>query len=618
MFNVDLFPTEQNSKLSENSNSWPETLNIIVSHKYPELSQFVDKVIFSKVDKVRGYAVGYIMMQQDVFRIPFIIHKFILYPLDVYIKSGKYGYLDKKIAPRLVGDSWPFKTMTKNDHRQMFSKVGSCFEVGDITVERIENDPILLKYAELLSETMPEQIVNLGKQAIENDNLNKLAHDQPVLACVHTGDSKDHLTFEYFGKTAGEYRTLQEAKTELGHDRTKAVLAAGELAFGPLIPKNIVNHELPKEQFQFESGSNAQYPKPASISDGAVGTIRGNIYELRDIKDPNVHKNFIFMSTRQTNPIYYVVNSHTSRHIFLTPSEPTNVMNALPDDMQRPSMNKKAGIAFGIYMNDKIFGPFEILTEAQIGNDTIYTIKDGYEYDTFRLHITQHIKQITVDGNDIFVPNTTKLIWLGDTYEHPLVLEKKANIWVRLNASTDKRSFNLIDGGITGLPTGNLQQMGKTKTISALMYAGLSEAEAREAITKAMVDGTYSFQATPTATQTEGQTRAEIGVKAAPSKEHIKVAEVVIKLIDSKNLIKIGVDNSDSDSVELVLGLRLITPETVAKFRLLLPRIENTIDGLCKLLLTKRLGGDEVPVDERKVKTTVEALSDIKLELMGV
>lgn len=618
MFDTTIFPTEQNSKLSENSNTWPEALNIIVSRKYPELSTYVDKVVFSKIDKVRGYAVGYILMQQDAFRIPFVIHKFVLHPLDVYIKQGKYGYLNKRTAPQLVGNSWPFKPITKDDHQKMFSKMASCYEVSDLTVERLESDPALLKYAEMLVEAMPEQVINLGKQALANNAFNKLASGEPTLAAIHMDSGKTTIIAEYFGKEAGEYRSLNEAKAALGAEKVQAVLAAGELAFGPAVPRNAVCNNLPHEQFSFDTGSDAKYPKPAAISDGAVGFVRGNIYELRDIKAPNVQKYYVFLSTRQPHPIYYVINSQTSRHLFYTPQDSTGVMGATIDDLQRSSANQKEGMAFGVLMNDKIYGPFEILAEAQMGNDHVYTIKDGYEYDKLRLHITQHVKQITIDGDDIFVPNTATLLWLGKTYEKPLTLEKKAGIWVKLNASVDKSSFTLVDGGVTGIPPAELQNIGRTKAKSALMYAGLSEEESKAAIAKALADGTYSFQATPTATQSEGQTRAEVGATPAATKQQVKVAEEVIRLIDSKNLIKIAADQGDADSVELVLGLRLITPTTVAKFRLLLPRIDSTIDGLCKLLLTKRLGGDAVPVDENKVKTTVEALSEIEYELMGV
>ena len=68
----------------------------------------------------------------------------------------------------------------------------------------------------------------------------------------------------------------------------------------------------------------------------------------------------------------------------------------------------------------------------------------------------------------------------------------------------------------------------------------------------------------------------------------------------------------------MVLGLRMITPETVRRYRLLLPRIEDPIAGLCKLMLAKRLGGNKVPIDVHKLKSCISALSDIKRQLAGV
>ena len=241
MFDNTLFPTEQNSKLSENSNSWPEALNIILSRRFPELSKFVDKVVFSKVDKVRGYAVGYILMQQDAFRIPFIIEGFMLMPLDIYIKGGKYGYLNKKTAPQLIGTSWPFKQMSKEDNRTML-KTASCFEViDDLTLERIEKDPKLLKYAEMLAEEMPEQIVALGQQIAANLEMQKLA-SQPTLAGVHLDPSRTKFVFDYFDKVAGEYKTLAEAVTSVGRSIIDRTIHDGEVSFGPDVAKAVIHH----------------------------------------------------------------------------------------------------------------------------------------------------------------------------------------------------------------------------------------------------------------------------------------------------------------------------------------------------------------------------------------
>lgn len=618
MFDSSIFPTEQNSKLSENSNSWPEALNIILSRRFPELSKFVDKVVFSKVEKVRGYAVGYILMQKDAFRIPFIIENFMLMPLDIYIKGGKYGYLSKKSAPQLIGNSWPFKQISAEDNRMMF-KTANCFEVAELTIDRIEKDPKLLKYAEMLSNDMPEMVLALGRQALENQEMSKLAATQPSLAGVHMNEAKTKFVFEYFNKTAGEYRSLGEAVASIGRSVTDRVMTEGSVSFGPDVAKATVqNDDLPGEQFSFKSGSNTQYPKPAALSDGMMGYVRGNIYELRDIKAPSVSKNYVFMSTRQADPVYYVVNAHTNRHIFLTPSEGTGTMGALPDDMQRPAKNKSEGMAFGLYMGDKIFGPFEITGEAFIDGDSVYSIRDGYEYDKFRLHVTPHVKNIIVDGDDIFAPQTAKLIWLGKTFMPSSTLEKTAAVAVRLVAAPDKNSFSVIDGGVTGMPPAQLQGMSKTKTISALMHSGLSEEESKLAIQKALQTGTYTFQATPTAATTEGQTRQQLGKTASDQAALTKTAQRIVEIIDSKNLIKIASDRKDGDSVELVLGLRLITPQTVARFRLLLPRIGETLDGLCKLMLSKRLGGNQIPIDENKLKTSIESLAEIEQELTGV
>jgi hypothetical protein len=268
-------------------------------------------------------------------------------------------------------------------------------------------------------------------------------------------------------------------------------------------------------------------------------------------------------------------------------------------------------------MGDIVYGPFEVMAEAQNGPTHILSIKDGYEYDSKRIHITNNIKSIVVEDDEIYVPTFAKVIALGEPYqmEHPL--HKTAAVTVTIAATPDRRGFNITDCGVSGLPSASLQNLKKTKAITALMHCGLSEEEAKSAVQTAITSGVHKFSATPTATQSEDQTRSE--VESVNDKKKLeKTASVIRNIVDKSDLVKLAMSYGDEESVDMALSLKLVTPTSIKKYRLLIPKIEDTLDGLCKLVMAKRVGGNIIPIEEGKIVAAIAALSEIMFELTGI
>ena len=118
-FVSDMFPLEQKVRLSENSVAWPEVINSLLIRKFPDITAFIDKISFTHLDKIKGNAIGYISTINNLFRVPFVVDKFTLSPLDVYVKGNVFGHLCKNSVKRLVSNSWPFKQVNKQDYVQM-------------------------------------------------------------------------------------------------------------------------------------------------------------------------------------------------------------------------------------------------------------------------------------------------------------------------------------------------------------------------------------------------------------------------------------------------------------------------------------------------------------------
>ena len=609
-FTSDMFPTEQKIRLSENSAAWPETINSMLIRKHPELTNYIDKITFSHLDKVKGHAIGYVTVINNMFRLPFVVDKFTLNPLDIYIKGNVFGYLTPQSVQRLVSNSWPFKQVAKNDFVQL--KKFAAVQMTDITVSEIEKDASLLKLAEELAEQFPEVIFNLSAN-IQNTEMLKQAGFDPYgsekIASLEISKDKTHITLHHFGKS-DESLSLGEASQRFGMDKVAEVLAEGHVivALRDIMYKTA--EELNPGQFKFDNS----LPRTVNLADGIGGFVRGNIYELRDIKAPAYRKGHIFLSTRSKDPYYTTIFSAPAKDRIYSIAERA-ILGDILDDLSRSTSPK--GTPVGILMGDIVYGPFTVTAEAQNGPTHILSIKDGYEYDSKRIHITNNVKSIIVEDDEIYVPTFAKVISLGEPYqmEHPL--HKTAAVTVTLAATPDKQGFNLTDCGVSGLPSGSLQNMKKTKAIAALMHCGLSEEEAKSAVGTAVASGVHKFSATPTATQSEDTTRQEVA-GLNDKKKLEKTASLIKSIVDKSQLIKIAMNYGDEESVDMALSLKLVTPTSIKKYRLLIPKIEDTLDGLCKLVMAKRVGGNMVPVEEGKIIAAISALSDIMYELTGI
>ena len=617
MIDNGLFPVEQNVKLSENSDTWSESITSIVGRKYPELQRYINKVDFQKVDKVKGYAVGYVSMEREGLRIPFVIANFTLMPLDVYIKDNKYGYLNRENARKIAVTSWPFGDTVRTGSASGLVKLSSDNKATSLvsaTKEEIEKDEAFLKHAAMVAEVFPGVIASISNTITNNETLSSIEarpHGHEKVAHLQVSHRKDRIELLHFG-IPDEQFTIKEASERFGNEAIKQLIDIGIIRV-PMENLHITSSELPKEFFNDNKNEDTRYPRTLNISDGFGGFMRGNLYEMHDIKAPEKKRGIIFLTTKSKHPYYDVLSKYNTDHkLYNTPE--VGILDDLVDDLSRPSIDLKPEMAAGIIMESKIYGPFAVRNESRMGEDRVFLVMDGFDAEVVRLHITKKVKSIVVDGEDIYFPaSSSKLIWLGDGINKK-PFEKTAAITVRVVPSMDKQHYNLIDNGVTGLPAGSLQNLTKGRAVTALMHAGLTENESHAALMSSIAKGTHEFQATPTATNSESAVRHDI---AHDIPKMTKIATEIKRIIDFSGLIKIALELGSEQNVDTALGLRLITPQSVRKYRLLIPRIEETVDGLCKLLLAKRLGGNTVPVEEAKVKACISALTDIEYELTG-
>lgn len=370
---------------------------------------------------------------------------------------------------------------------------------------------------------------------------------------------------------------------------------------------------VPKQVAQFASPEteSIRYPQTISMSDGFAGYIRGNLYNCRPISEPNMRTAMIFLSTATKEPFYDVITKGHSRKFLTLPEQGDKV-----DDLARGAKKVESHMAVGLMMNSEIYGPFNIKNDAEFpGGKRIYNIVDPFSASKFTLTFSDTVKEIVVNKKEIIAPTMiSHLIWLGEPIS-AVAMEKDASVSVRLVVNPGTKGFDLIDNGVSGIPALSLKGMNHGRTVSALMHCGLTEEESKVAMAKATERSTYEFSATPTAVASPAGDAAA----AVNPQQMKKVASTVLEALDRYDMLKIAKDILGDESVDVVLGLKMITPQTVRRYKLLTPRITDTIDGLCRLLCAIRLGGEQiVPIDQNKLASVIAGLNEIAFELAGV
>jgi len=84
-------PNTQTTKMPENADKWPEMLTTLVREFHPDAAKLPITVEFKKRDDESGTAIGAVNVSsvdgKKLIHIPFIVKKFQLHPLDVWMES---------------------------------------------------------------------------------------------------------------------------------------------------------------------------------------------------------------------------------------------------------------------------------------------------------------------------------------------------------------------------------------------------------------------------------------------------------------------------------------------------------------------------------------------------
>jgi hypothetical protein len=214
----ELFEIGSQVRLSPDMSSWGEQILAQLLKSHSSLAKLVGEVVFSKVDAVKGNAVGYITLIGKTQRIPFIVDEYELNPLDLYIDNGRYLPLTENTTERLSSRNWPFRLISQEERRGIL-KTASFFERGEKKKFIDRNETLLQKIA----SEYPDVI-----EFFCDRDLKQKSEDYVVRCFVKTAsDEKPIVVRDLVGKDV-DYK-ISDFAQKFGVDFVKQLMSNGEV-----------------------------------------------------------------------------------------------------------------------------------------------------------------------------------------------------------------------------------------------------------------------------------------------------------------------------------------------------------------------------------------------------
>lgn len=584
----DLFATNTTVRLSSDTNTWSDQIISSLLKKFPTLSKLVGEITFSKVDTIKGNAMGYIsLIGKPHQRIPFIIDQMELNPLDIYIDNTMYLPLTENTVARISSADWPFRLLSQTERTGLL-KVASLF---DEDTGELRNDFIKSHKAELV----------------------KVATDYPEIVDSYSVQNKpeeveEKKVIHFFVKEASDKPIV--AKT-LKKDEPNKSYKISEIVklYGPDFVTKLMND-------QHIIWSNLSPTVKLKLEDkevhSAYKTTTCDIGFVLHGGTPVAAKRFRHYDISTLEPKRGAIDSDSNIIITqngcISHQELVNLATVKTTDFHFSLDPAKAGDMAGIVYGDNFYGPFYIENIANILGERVVTILDK-ELEQIKLRFSDDIKSIIpLDEHNYMVSNHVQLIsvyyWVKPNSDEKIQeIIKNASLQVTISKQLNNK-YVIIDGGVTGISSTNLKDLSKHDAIVVLMNCGLSENDSKYAIMLANDKGSFSF--------TPGITKKAEEIK---DESLNKLASEIAKKCDDNELIKVALITGDQSNVDMALGLNLITYNNIKRFKLVVPQIYEMLDRLCKLLILKRMNRSLITIDDSQLTQAIFALDDIATSL---
>lgn len=581
----ELLAVGSSTHLSSDVSTWAEQIISALLSKHPKLSSVVGEVTFSKVEPIKGYAVGYISLVGRPQRVPFIVDQCELNSLDVYIDNGMYLPLSERAVDAIEKRSWPFRLISQEERGTIVKTASSLFEdTGKL------KDDFIAKHNEELNKiaSMYPDLIEKYAQKIEPVQDTELFVNHYF---IKEASDNAPVVERTPGKLDKFYK-FSEIKEKFGQEFITRLMTEKNIYITNMTPT--VTLELDKREVH-----DAYKPTREKVGylKTTAGLIQAKVYERYRMSNLSYASKYII--TKDAQFLRYRENLLVNKASISGNDTTFSVGGAEP---------VKNNDIIVLVLGDKVYGPMQINSIASFGNDKIITATDD-ELTKIALRFTDQIKTIIqLDRHNYIVNPNIALLKIQPfkeealKYDTPLEFVKKAGFKVTITKLLNNK-ISIDDGGLTGIGLNNLRELGKNDVITVLMKCGLTENDSKYALMRAIETGSFQFDA------------PEKKQVAAKDKNVEKVAHEIFDICEKSDLLKVAAISGDESNIDLALGLNLITYNNVKRFKLLSPEIRKMLDKLCKLLFLKRMNRSLFPLDESKLTSAIFALDDIAYKL---
>lgn len=313
-------------------------------------------------------------------------------------------------------------------------------------------------------------------------------------------------------------------------------------------------------------------------------------YELRTLDGKSKDPQFLILDK---NARYWVTDDDTY----------------LADDNADPTPTLKHMVEKGdtIIVLDRdghgAYGPYEVLEISNVDQGYALTVKElhNVEYPIYKLNFVTYAQKITpINENEYLLPQLAiAVVKPKDYMTENSVFNKtaaldEAEMSFTITAKDGKYQIasHLLPPSLKGWLT-------KTMAIEALHYLGSTYDEAKQALESLGNDGTATLKYKHIIKTSE----ILDAIDAPKIKQVQEQAKSIIKTAEKIPSIK--------NSVDEALGLFLLTPKRLKRFKMETPKIEEVINQITQLLVAKRLDPGRIPANEEDIRDVLEGLTSL-------
>lgn len=628
-------------QLSNDIESWPEDITQLLRERVPRASKLNTMVKFMNKDPENGAATGSITVNspEKSAIVPFIIKDFALYPLDVMISRGKLLPLTPDYFDQVFDENQIF------DGLEEFPTFGGLSRFEDANLWNAIYPPSLGRYA-YASAGYP--LLDAISDDIDGTPIKDAIIDDPTIAVGF----KKHGHTELIKKLANlrpvninEYRQSIDnlipksvIMVRQAHPNKYTIVSNPDKAFNPMV------RQCTKEEFctLLETVTTDPEDWVNDVDQNGIKVVNTpvndkSVLAVPDTEHPEVASEYGYFSVRNQRGVSFkgvvipkVIDlemNPVDSKIFLSNNMGTIQAEIIGERMQNshfcpvaackgcmPSVGQSGTF---VLLSQKNFDgcattPMTVKTcVEEPGGQKKYSMCD-FAGNDFKVKICapMSVRRIAFDGDAFCIPG--EMVWVPmegfdqlDTNPMSYASKVAAEKGVGRNSvkivhqgygtysvqGLDKQA-NYLNWDRTFLDKGQLHFLLATCDVSNEKVASLFERANKYGEAEI-----YNVNKKPLITEKQA------GYK--------KVAEKLVKQAKAlrRNLIKEASVMDNSQTVDTLLSLNFINPQTLSKFIGKIPQLKSTLSSLCSLALASRLGIEDIP--ENSVTTASQELINV-------